>query len=156
MCDLLLLFQKKELDSSLPDLDEVFCQFFNKSYVEAVEVKESGDDNEDGKKKAASVDENGSDDHEKDEKAKKEKKKKKKKEPEVEVKETDAEIEDGLKEKKKKKKTKPSQSLGLARLMRMIRRNPPRKGKDQSLKRQKNRLRRRMMRNQNVGRRMRV
>ncbi|CAN6862152.1 unnamed protein product [Brassica oleracea] len=99
--------EKKELDSSLPDLDEVFCQFFNKSYVEAVEVKESGDDNEDGKKKAASVDENGSDDHEKDEKAKKEKKKKKKKEPEVEVKETDAEIEDGLKEKKKKKKTKP-------------------------------------------------
>ncbi|CAN7032356.1 unnamed protein product [Brassica oleracea var. botrytis] len=99
--------EKKELDSSLPDLDEVFCQFFNKSYVEAVEVKESGDDNEDGKKKAASVDENGSDDHEKDEKVKKEKKKKKKKkEPEVEVKETDAEIEDGLKEKKKKKKTK--------------------------------------------------
>ncbi|CAN6870391.1 unnamed protein product [Brassica oleracea] len=98
--------EKKELDSSLPDLDEVFCQFFNKSYVEAVEVKESGDDNEDGKKKAASVDENGSDDHEKDEKAKKEKKKKKKKEPEVEVKETDTEIEDGLKEKKKKKKTK--------------------------------------------------
>ncbi|KAJ4875325.1 hypothetical protein Rs2_40343 [Raphanus sativus] len=108
--------EKKELNSSLPDLEEVFCDFFNKSHVE-----ESGDDNEDGKKKkkAASVDENASVDHQKDEK--KDKKKKKKKEPELEVtkeeeeekvKETDAEIEDGLKEKKKKKKKKTkSESL---------------------------------------------
>ncbi|KAH0859815.1 hypothetical protein HID58_088076 [Brassica napus] len=97
--------EKKELDSSLPDLDEVFCQFFNKSYVEAVEVKESGDDNEDGKKKAASVDENGSDDHEKDEKAKKEKKKKKKKEPEVEADEDDKE-----KSSKKRKRSEPEET----------------------------------------------
>ncbi|XP_013608240.1 PREDICTED: nucleolar and coiled-body phosphoprotein 1 [Brassica oleracea var. oleracea] len=97
--------EKKELDSSLPDLDEVFCQFFHKSYVEAVEVKESGDDNEDGKKKAASVDENGSDDHEKDEKAKKEKKKKKKKEPE---RRTEREKEE--EENKTKSKSRPSEA----------------------------------------------
>ncbi|KAL0646771.1 hypothetical protein Bca4012_045062 [Brassica carinata] len=102
--------EKKELDSSLPDLDEVFCQFFNKSYVEAVEVKESGDDNEDGKKKAASVDENGSDDHEKDEKAKKEKKKKKKKEPEVESRPSEADEDDKEKSSKKRKRSEPEET----------------------------------------------
>ncbi|KAF8102620.1 hypothetical protein N665_0198s0315 [Sinapis alba] len=117
--------EKKELNSSLPGLDEVFCEFFNKSRTEAVEVKESGGDNEDRKKKAASADENASDDHEKDEmkevaevsamegveKVKKEKKKKKKEAKEEEkVKETDALIEDGEKEKKKKKKNKSKSS----------------------------------------------
>ncbi|CAH8355352.1 unnamed protein product [Eruca vesicaria subsp. sativa] len=111
--------EKKELDSSLPDLDEVYCQFFNKSCIEAVEVKESGDDdNEDGKKKkkkAASVDEKKEvaevSAMEGVEKVKKEKKKKKK-EPKAEekVKEADAEIEDGVKEKKKKKKNKSKSS----------------------------------------------
>ncbi|KAJ0266904.1 Nucleolar/coiled-body phosphoprotein [Hirschfeldia incana] len=131
--------EKKVLNSSLPDLDEVFCDFFNKSPVE-----ESGDDSE---KKAASIDENAV---EGVEKVKKDKKKKKKREPEVEVtkeekevaevsamesveevkkekkkkkkvevtkeeeekvEETDtAEIEDGEKEKKKKKKTKSKSS----------------------------------------------
>ncbi|KAG2310760.1 hypothetical protein Bca4012_025270 [Brassica carinata] len=104
--------EKKELNSALPDLEEVYGVFLNKSNLEAVEVKgESG-----------RVDENASDDQKKEaaevsamegaEKVKKEKRKKKKKKVEVtkeeKVKETDAEIEDGVKEKKKKKKKNKS------------------------------------------------
>ncbi|CAH2069666.1 unnamed protein product [Thlaspi arvense] len=131
--------EKKELNSTLPDLEEVYSEFLKKSHIEAVEVKdESGDDvNANGKKEAGNVDENASVDHETDEKEKKNEvaadamegvekvkkdKKKKKKEAKLEVteeekvKETDAEIEDGPKEKKKKKKTKSkpveAESLG--------------------------------------------
>ncbi|KAL0655791.1 hypothetical protein Bca4012_076375 [Brassica carinata] len=118
-----LLFEAEIENIALPDLEEVYGVFLNKSHLEAVEGKyESGDDVE---KKTGIVDENASDDHETDkeeenmkevaevsvmegiEKVKKEKKKKKK-EPKVEVtkeervKETDAGIEDGIKEKKKK------------------------------------------------------
>ncbi|KAG2299529.1 hypothetical protein Bca52824_036001 [Brassica carinata] len=97
--------EKKELNSSLPGLEEVFCEFFNKSHNEAVEVKESGNGEDGNKKEVAEV--SAMEDVEKA------KKKKKKKEPKVEVtkeeekvKEADAEIEDGQKEKKKKKKKK--------------------------------------------------
>ncbi|KAJ0246079.1 hypothetical protein HA466_0176610 [Hirschfeldia incana] len=84
--------EKKELDSELPDLEEVYGVFLNKSNLEAVDVKD-----ESGQKKEAV---------EGVEKVKKEKKKKNKAEvtKEEKVKETDAEIEDGVKETKKKKK----------------------------------------------------
>ncbi|KAG2266179.1 hypothetical protein Bca52824_073258 [Brassica carinata] len=52
------------MNSALPDLEEVYGVFLNKSHLEAVEGKyESGDDVE---KKAGIVDENASDDHETD------------------------------------------------------------------------------------------
>ncbi|KAG5409141.1 hypothetical protein IGI04_005460 [Brassica rapa subsp. trilocularis] len=91
--------EKKELNSALPDLEEVYGVFLSKSNLEAVEVKdESGDQ----KKEVGEVSA-----MEGVEKVKKEKKKKKKKVevPEEEkVKETDAEVEDGVEEKKIKKK----------------------------------------------------
>ncbi|CAF2137414.1 unnamed protein product [Brassica napus] len=94
--------EKKELNSALPDLEEVYGVFLNKSNLEAVEVKdESGDQ----KKEVGEVSA-----MEGVEKVKKEKKKKKKKvevTEEEKVKETDAEVEDGVKEKKKKKNKEP-------------------------------------------------
>ncbi|CAN8301601.1 unnamed protein product [Cochlearia groenlandica] len=124
--------EKNELkDTTLPDLEDIYCEYLKKSQVEAVELKDESRDDEKNKKKKeeVNVDENASDDNEtlqknkKEEvavnavegvdKAKKEKKKKKKEqkwevaeEEEEKVKETPAEIEDSLKEKKKKKKKK--------------------------------------------------
>ncbi|CAN6849892.1 unnamed protein product [Brassica oleracea] len=96
--------EKKELNSALPDLEEVYGVFLNKSNLEAVEVKdESGDQKKEVEEVSAME---GVD------KVKKEKKKKKNKESKVEVakeeevKETNGEIEEGVKEKKKKKKNK--------------------------------------------------
>ncbi|CAE6244882.1 unnamed protein product [Arabidopsis arenosa] len=84
--------EKKELNTSLPDLEDIFSEFLKKRDHEAAA---------NGNTEANVV--------EGVENVKKEKKKKKKKETKVEVteeekvKETDAEIEDGVKEKKKKK-----------------------------------------------------
>ncbi|KAG2266180.1 hypothetical protein Bca52824_073259 [Brassica carinata] len=59
-----LIAQYLEQRGALPDLEEVYGVFLNKSHLEAVERKyESGDDVE---KKAGIVDENASDDHETD------------------------------------------------------------------------------------------
>ncbi|CAN6994061.1 unnamed protein product [Brassica oleracea var. botrytis] len=96
--------EKKELNSALPDLEEVYGVFLNKSNLEAVEVKdESGDQKKEVEEVSAME---GVD------KVKKEKKKKKKVEvtEEEKVKETDAEIEDGVEEKKIKKKKKNKES----------------------------------------------
>nr|AAM61154.1 unknown [Arabidopsis thaliana] len=87
--------EKKELNTSLPDLEEIFSEFLNKRDHEAAA---------NGNTEANVV--------EAVENVKKDKKKKKNKETKVEVteeekvKETDAVIEDGVKEKKKKKETK--------------------------------------------------
>ncbi|KAJ4911186.1 hypothetical protein Rs2_05807 [Raphanus sativus] len=86
--------EKKELDSALPDLEEVYGVFLNTSNLEAVEEKDE-------------VEKNASDDQKKEaaEEVKKEKKKKKVEvTKEEKVKETDGEIGDGIKEKKKNKK----------------------------------------------------
>ncbi|KAG2266184.1 hypothetical protein Bca52824_073263 [Brassica carinata] len=59
-----LLFEAEIENIALPDLEEVYGVFLNKSHLEAVEGKyESGDDVE---KKTGIVDENASDDHETD------------------------------------------------------------------------------------------
>ncbi|KAL1217447.1 hypothetical protein V5N11_004624 [Cardamine amara subsp. amara] len=110
--------EKKELNSTLPDLEEIYSEFLKKRDQKAVEVKDDSSDDEDANEKKKEVAVN--DAMEGVENVKKEKKKKKK-ETKVEVieevkgKETDAEIEDGLKEKKKKKKKSKSveaESLG--------------------------------------------
>ncbi|CAL9243922.1 unnamed protein product [Arabidopsis halleri] len=93
--------EKKELNTSLPDLEEIFSEFLKKRDHEAAA----------GNTEANVV--------EGVENVKKEKmKKKKKKETKVEVteeekvKETDAEIDDGVKEKKKKKNKSKSVEVG--------------------------------------------
>ncbi|XP_010451810.1 PREDICTED: nucleolar and coiled-body phosphoprotein 1 [Camelina sativa] len=91
--------EKKELNSTtLPDLEEIFSEFLNKKKDQEAAVNVIKEED------AVEVVED----------VKKEKKKKKKKETKVEVaeeekvKETEAEVEDGLKEKKKKKKKSKS------------------------------------------------
>nr|VDC86686.1 unnamed protein product [Brassica rapa] len=100
--------EKKELDSALPDLEEVYGVFLSKSNLEAVEVKdESGDQKKEVEVVSAIV-----------EKVKKEKKKKKKKvevTEEEKVKETDAEVEDGVEEKKIKKKKNKEPKVEVAK-----------------------------------------
>ncbi|CAN6841566.1 unnamed protein product [Brassica oleracea] len=92
--------EKKELNSALPDLEEVYGVFLNKSNLEAVEVKdESGDQKKEVEEVSAME---GVD--------KKKKKKKVEVTEEEKVKETDAEIEDGVEEKKIKKKKKNKES----------------------------------------------
>ncbi|CAH8279962.1 unnamed protein product [Arabidopsis lyrata] len=92
--------EKKELNTSLPDLEDIFSEFLKKRDHEAAA----------GNTEANVV--------EGVENVKKEKKKKKKKETKVEVteeekvKETDAEIDDGVKEKKKKKNKSKSVEAG--------------------------------------------
>ncbi|KFK27257.1 hypothetical protein AALP_AA8G358400 [Arabis alpina] len=82
--------EKKELNSALPDLEEVYLEFLNKRDQVNVEVKDESVDAEDGKKKAENVDE---------------KKDKKKKTKEVAVNEiTEANAVEGAEKVKKKKK----------------------------------------------------
>lgn len=102
--------EKKELNSTLPDLEEIYSYFLNKSDDKAVEVKDDSSENANEKKKEEVV-VNAMEGVGNVKKEKNKKKKETKVEEvaeEVKVKETDAEIEEGLKEKKKKKKKSKS------------------------------------------------